>query len=59
MIATANHRTGMSTQRFYAALIRDVAQVFESPVESLFRTAVSLELWLDADGAFDAKLGNP
>ena len=35
------------------------AQVFESPVESLFRTAVSLELLLDGDGAFDAKFGKP
>ena len=53
-LSPANHRTDISTQRIYAALVRDVAQVFESPVESLFRTAVSHQLWLDTD-----KLENP
>ena len=58
-MATANHRTDIPTQRFQAAMICDVSQVFASPVESQFRTTVSLELWLDANGAFDAKLENP
>ena len=58
-IATANHRTDMTTQRSGAALIRDVSQVSVGLFESLCRTSVSLELWLDANGAFDARLESP
>ena len=58
-IATANHKIDLTTQRSDAALIRDVSQVSADPFESLCRTSVLLELWLDANGAFDARLESP
>ena len=58
-IATANHKIDMTIQRSDAALIRDVTQVFADPFESLCRTSVLLELWLDANGASDARLESP
>ena len=58
-IATTSHRNDMSTLRFVSALIRDVTQVAADLFESLCRTFVSLELWLDANGAFDARLESP
>ena len=58
-IATTNHKIDMTTQRSDAALIRDVTQVTADLFESLCRTFVSLELWLDANGAFDARLEGP
>ena len=58
-IATATHKTDMTTQRSDAALIRDVSPVTIGLFESLCRTSVSLELQLDANGAFDARLESP